>query len=216
MASQAFVKNIGRGGAGGGQKRGRAAVRTVVHGEREYAVKDDSAPNEEDGASELSGLSNEYENESSEEDYEEETKTSFSGGGGGHRGGHRGGEDRMQSGRPLEIQGEGERALTPAQKWMERVQEFQCNREELLRLNRGDMERRVRDLDVLLLQLSTELTTALTEQSELCSETEILDITIGQLMERISPGHINIKNGSHKKGRSFPKPNTTRKFFDMF
>ncbi len=98
--------------------------------------------------------------------------------------------------------------------WCTRVKEFQCSREELLKLRNVDLKGRGCDLEVLLSQLSERVTSALTKNNELSSQTEILDITIGQLMERISPGHINIQTGNHKKGRSFPKPNTNRKHFD--
>ena len=97
-----------------------------------------------------------------------------------------------------------------------RVQEFQCSKQELLKLRNIDLKSRVRDLEVLLSQLSEKVMIGLTLHNELLSSTEILDITIGQLMERISPGHINIKTGNHGKGRSFPKPNTNRKHFDKF
>ena len=98
--------------------------------------------------------------------------------------------------------------------WCRRVKEFQCSKAELLLLRNIDLKGRVRDLEVLLSQLSERVTAALTKKNELLSQTEILDITIGQLMERISPGTINIKTGKHKKGRSFPRPNTNRKHFD--
>ena len=103
---------------------------------------------------------------------------------------------------------------TEGSMWCRRVKEFQCSKEELLLLRNIDLKGRVRDLEVLLSQLSERVTAALTKKNELLSQTEILDITIGQLMERISPGTINIKTGKHKKGRSFPKPNTNRKHFD--
>jgi|TARA_B110000211_G_C13861836_1_gene456896 hypothetical protein len=102
---------------------------------------------------------------------------------------------------------------TPGMKWSKRVLEFQCDKKELMQLRNVELKSRIRDLEVLLSQLSNTMMETMMESSELISQTEILDITIGQLMERLDPGNINIKTGAHKKGRSYPKPNTTRKFF---
>ena len=104
---------------------------------------------------------------------------------------------------------------TPGMKWSKRVLEFQCNKQELMQLRNVELKSRIRDLEVLLSQLSNTMMETMMESSELMSQTEILDITIGQLMERLDPGNINIKTGAHKKGRSYPKPNTTRKFFGV-
>ena len=104
---------------------------------------------------------------------------------------------------------------TPGMKWSKRVLEFQCDKKELMQLRNVELKSRIRDLEVLLSQLSNTMMETMMESSELISQTEILDITIGQLMERLDPGNINIKTGAHKKGRSYPKPNTTRKFFGV-
>jgi len=92
---------------------------------------------------------------------------------------------------------------TPGMKWSKRVLEFQCDKKELMQLRNVELKSRIRDLEVLLSQLSNTMMETMMESSELISQTEILDITIGQLMERLDPGNINIKTGAHKKGRSY-------------
>ena len=193
-----------------GQKRGGPT--TVVQNGREYAVKEDdpSEQGEEDDTvgSDSGRDSGRGDDESSGEgDGEEEEELSRLT---ARYNGEKDVGKRAQEKRLGRLATKESEATT----WCRRVQEFQCDREELLQLRRVDLESRVRDLEVLLSQLSGTIMEALTSQGELTSQTEILDITIGQLMERISPGNLDVKTGSHKKGRSFPKPNTTRKFFD--
>ena len=188
----------------GGQKRGHV-VQTVMYNGRELAVKEDSEDGE-DGSGEMSNS----EIEDSDEGASSSPENSRKGGSNSKSNSSAAGTGPQQKG------GNTIGEISPAQIWLRRVQEFQCDESELRQLRRVDLESRVRDLEVLLSQLSESVTEALTENSELHSKTEFLDITISQLMERISPGHINIKTGAHKKGRTFPQRNTTRKHFDKF
>jgi hypothetical protein len=174
-----------------GQKKGRVMVRKVIVEGREFAVKDDSAA---DGEDEDEGSSNfSFSSQSETEDND------------------------LQKDKNLKEKISNEKGMkeTPGMKWSKRVLEFQCNKTELMQLRNVELKSRIRDLEVLLSQLSNTMMDAMMESSELMSQTEILDITIGQLMERLDPGNINIKTGAHKKGRSYPKPNTTRKFFGV-
>jgi hypothetical protein len=190
------------------QKSGRVAqYQTVVENSREYTVKDDSPDSEE----EIVGKMDNYL-------AEDEEVSSMSEAVGGDNDSSDGDDDieKLQDKKNVMNNSLNNKEDSEAKTWCLRVQEFQCSKQELLKLRNIDLKSRVRDLEVLLSQLSEKVMIGLTLHNELLSSTEILDITIGQLMERISPGHINIKTGNHGKGRSFPKPNTNRKHFDKF
>ena len=151
-----------------GQKKGRVVVRKVIVEGREFAVKDDSAADGEDEDDGSSNFSFSSQSETEDNDLQKDTTSN---------------EKGMKE--------------TPGMKWSKRVLEFQCDKKELMQLRNVELKSRIRDLEVLLSQLSNTMMETMMESSELISQTEILDITIGQLMERLDPGNINIKTGAH-------------------
>jgi hypothetical protein len=112
--------------------------------------------------------------------------------------------------------GSGGRAASPdSAYWQARVKEFQCDRNNLLKLRHVELETRVVALESLLGQISGDVMATLQDAADVEESVSILRITAKQLIERINPGGINIKTGGKKKkGWRWAPKNTVRKHFD--
>ena len=94
------------------------------------------------------------------------------------------------------------------------IDDFQSTKDDLFLLRYTDMLARRRDLGHLLQTISDSLAEELEKRDSLLMERDFLQLTIQQLLERISPGNVDVKTGKKKKKSVFAKPNISRKMFE--